>query len=96
MKGFLEGFLFRPQGEPMVYPCTMSAKISQFPWKYAWREAWHFRYLVYAGAFLVVPLFWQIDKKLTSPENKAYWREKRKHDVEHHHAEMKKKWEVRT
>ena len=95
MKGFLEGFLFRPQGEPMVYPYTAAAKVSQFPYRYVWREAWHLRYMVYA-CILIVPIYWKIDKKLTSPENKAYWREKRKHDLEHHREELKKNWEVRT
>lgn len=80
----------------MVYPYTMSAKISQFPWRYLWHESWQARYMVYATLFVVFPLAWKIDKKLTSPENKAYWREKRKHDYEHHYEECKKRWEVRT
>lgn len=96
MKGFLEGFLFRPQGEPMVYPYGFASKVSQFPYKFFWRESWHMRYMFYAAAFVVFPLYYQIDKKLTSPENKSLWREKRKHDREHHQAELEKKWEVRT
>jgi hypothetical protein len=96
MKGFMEGFLFRPQGEPMIYPYGLAAKFSQFPYRYVWKECWHFRYIAYSMAFVVFPIYWQIDKKLTGPENSAYWREKRKHDLEHHHAELKKKWEVRT
>ena len=92
----MEGFLFRPQGGPMVYPYTMSARFSQFPWRYAWHEAWMVRYPIYAMVFVVFPLYWQIDKKLTSPENKKFWKEKRKHDFEHHRKEMEKIWEVRT
>lgn len=92
----MEGFLFRPQGKPMPYPVTISAKISQFPYRHYWHEAWIIRYFTYALMFGVFPLYWQIDKKLTSPENKALWREKRKHDLEHHKKELEKLWEVRT
>lgn len=80
----------------MVFPYTTSAKLSQFPYRYYWHECWHLRFITYGVVFLLVPLYWKIDKKLTSPENKAYWREKRKADHEHHHAELVKKWEIRT
>ena len=80
----------------MIYPYTVSARISQFPWRYAWHEAWHIRYMTASIFLVVLPLYWQIDKKLTSPENKAYWREKRRKDVEEHWHHMEKKWEVRT
>lgn len=96
MKGFLNGFLFRPQGKPMIFPYTTAAKWSQFPYRYVWHEAWVFRYWVYASVFFVIPLYWKLDKKLTSKENKALWREKRKKDAEHHRHELEKKWEVRT
>lgn len=79
----------------MVWPYTLSAKLSQYPYKYVWREAWNARFLVYSIAFMI-PILLKVDKTLTGPENKAYWREKRKHDREHHLEELKKKWEVRT
>lgn len=96
MKGFLEGIVFRPQGKPMAYPYTMSAKLSQFPWRFLWHRSWTSRYFAYAVVFLVWPAYWQIDKVLTGPENKALWREKRKHDAEHHRKHLEKLWEVRT
>lgn len=80
----------------MVFPVTFGAKISQFPYRHYWHEVWIIRYVSYAAFFVMVPLYWQIDKKLTGPENKAFWREKRKHDAEHHRKEMEKIWEVRT
>lgn len=96
MKGFLEGFLFRPQGKPQVFPVTLGAKLSQFPYRTYWHEAWVIRYLMYAVCFVTLPLYWQIDKSLTSPQNKALWREKRKHELEHLKKDMEKIWEVRT
>lgn len=96
MKGFLSGFLFRPQGKPMIFPYTVSAKVSQFPWAHHWHEAWVVRYLVGAMVFITFPLYWKIDQKLTSKENKALWREKRKKDAEHHRHHLEKQWEVRT
>lgn len=92
----LEGTLIRPQGKRMIFPYTIAGKISQFPYRYTWNEAWHVRYMSYAFLLVVAPLYWKISKKLTSPENKAYWREKRKHDREHHQKELEKKWEIRT
>lgn len=92
----MEGFLFRPQGKPMIFPYTVGSKISQFPWRLIWHEAWVARYFVYAAAFVVFPLYWKIDQKLTSKENKALWREKRKKDAEHHRHELEKQWEIRT
>ena len=80
----------------MAYPYTVSGRMSQFPYKYMWNEMWFARYLVFSAFFVVFPIYWQIDKKLTSPENKAYWRDKRKADIAHHWHEMEKKWEVRT
>lgn len=80
----------------MVYPATVGAKISQFPYRHYWHNSWVIRYWAYSIVFVVVPLYWQIDKKLTSKENKALWREKRKHEVEHIKHEMAKIWEVRT
>ncbi|KAG9510137.1 Zinc finger protein, partial [Fragariocoptes setiger] len=92
---FLEGFLFRKQGAPMVYPVTFGAKMSQFPYKYYWQESYLARYFVY-GVILYLPIETYIHNKANSPENTALWREKRKHDREHHAQEMAKKWEVRT
>lgn len=80
----------------MKFPYGLAAKLSQFPYRYLWHECWHIRYFAYASGFIVVPLYWQLDKFLCGPENTAYWREKRKHDLEHHREELKKKWEVRT
>lgn len=93
---FLEGFLFRPQGKPMVYPYTLSAKISQFPYRQAWHYSWLVRYFTYSVVFVVFPLYWQIDKKLTGEANKKFWKEKRRADAEHHRHEMEKIWEIRT
>lgn len=95
MKG-LQGLLFRPQGQPMAFPYTFAAKVSQHPWRFAWHEAWIVRYLSYSYLFCVLPLGLWIDSKLTSPENKLLWKEKRKHDREHHAKEMAKLWEIRT
>lgn len=96
MSKFLEGFLFRPQGKPMVYPYTLSAKISHMPWKFIWNESIIFRYYCYGMIFVVTPLIYKINKKLTSPDNKKFWKEKRKHDAEHHRQHIEKLWEVRT
>lgn len=93
---FLEGFLFRPQGKPMAYPYTLPAMVSQFPWRHAWHNAFIIRFMAYTTVFIIVPIYWQIDKKLTSKENKELWKNKRKHDAEHHRREMEKLWEVRT
>lgn len=80
----------------MAAPCTFSAKLSQVPFRYMWHESWHLRYFTYAVVFVVIPLYIRIDKTLTGPENKAYWREKRRRDFEHHHKELEKQWEVKT
>lgn len=80
----------------MVYPYTTSAKMSQFPYRFLWHEAGLFRFWIYATVFLAVPIYWKIDKKLTGPENKALWKHKREHDLEHHRKELEKMWEVRT
>lgn len=95
-KGFLEGFLFRPQGGPMDFPTTPAARISQFPYRHLWHRSWVIRYWLGTTLFIIVPVYWQIDKFITSPENKKLWKEKRKHDKEHHQKEMEKIWEVRT
>lgn len=95
MKG-LEGLLFRPQGKPMAYPYTMAARFSQFPLRFAWNEAFVVRYFAYSYLLVVLPLGMWIDSKLTSPENKLLWKEKRKLDREHHEHEMAKVWEIRT
>lgn len=96
MKGFLEGLVFRPQGGPMAYPYTLGAKISQFPYRQVWHECWHVRYLAGAYFFIVLPLYYTLDKQLTSPANKALWKAKRQHDREHRQHELEKMWEVRT
>lgn len=80
----------------MAHPYGVAAKFSQFPWVFAFHESMPFRYGAYSFLFLVVPLYFMIDTKLTSPENKKFWKEKRKHDDEHHRHEMEKKWEIRT
>lgn len=92
---FLEGWLFRPQGQPMEFPYTYSAKLSQFPYKFYFRQSFMVRYFCYSF-ILMTPLIYSIHKMANSPENTAFWREKRKHDDEHHKHEMEKLWEKRT
>lgn len=96
MAKFLEGWLFRPQGAKMAYPISLAGKISQFPLKFIWHEAWMVRYFVYVNIFAVLPLYYNIDKVLTGPENTKLWTEKRQKDKEDHHHHMEKLWEVRT
>lgn len=80
----------------MAFPYTMAAKLSQFPYRFLWNESSALRYVTYAAIFVVGPLYWKMDQFLTSPENKALWKEKRAHDREHHRKELEKMWEVRT
>lgn len=54
MKGFLAGFLFRPQGKPMIYSHTYGAKLSRSPQQYVWYEAWVLRYLTYSAGSLSI------------------------------------------
>lgn len=92
---FLEGWLFRPQGKPMDFPVTAAAKLSQYPYRFVWNEAWFARYFCYSS-IIMWAVYWQIDKKLTSKENKEFWAEKRKKDLEHHRHHLEKLWEVKT
>ena len=92
----MEGILFRPQGEPMVYPYTMAARISQFPWRHFWNESWFVRYGAGVSVFILLPIYLKINKFVNSPENEAMWREKKKQEAHDHHKHMEKLWEVRT
>lgn len=96
MSKLLSEYLFRPQGQRMDWPMGVAAKIQQSPYRHFWHEAWMLRFFIYGNVLVVIPLYWQISKVLTGPENKKYWKEKRAHDREHHRKEMEKLWEVRT
>jgi len=80
----------------MVYPYTLAARISQYPYRHVWHESIHTRMLVYSALFFCLPVVYMINKRVTSPQNRAFWKEKRKHDAEHHRKELEKIWEVRT
>lgn len=55
-------FKVRPNAEPLIYPYTYTAMNAQFPWKYTFKNAWMFRYLIYANIMLA-PLWLWIDTK---------------------------------
>lgn len=74
----------------LVYPYTFTAWYFNSPWIYWAKESWYLRYMFYS-AFLVFPLIYHIHNLVNSPENKAYWKEKRKRDYEKEH---KKEWEI--
>lgn len=93
---FLEGWITRPQGGPMIYPSTFAARWSQFPWRHHWHRSLFFRYSAYTFMLIVIPMYWKIDKFTTSKENKALWQEKRKKDHHHWQEQCEKLWEVRT
>lgn len=80
----------------MAYPYGIAAKVSQFPYRFAWHESMFFRYGALSCVIFIYPLYFWIDSKLLSAENKKTWKEKRQRDDEHHRHLMEKKWEIRT
>ncbi|XP_076656603.1 reduction of Rh1 [Halictus rubicundus] len=60
----------------MKYPYTLSAKLSQFPFKFYFNRpnTWVFKYWVFA-AVVCIPVFYKIQKLSFSPENVKKWDE---------------------
>lgn len=96
MSKFIKNFLIRPQGQPMIFPYTIGALIQHFPYRWVWNESGLVRYYMYGLGLVVFPLYYKISKKLTSPENKAIWKQKRKDEIEKHRKHCEHLWEVRT
>lgn len=63
----------------MKYPYTFTAKLAQFPYKWHYDNFWLPRFLL-LGMAVSFPFFFYIHKKVNTPENKAFWAEKRKQE----------------
>lgn len=48
-------------GDKMVYPYTVGGKVWNFPYKFHWKYARFFRYMVFASV-LGAPVMWFITK----------------------------------
>ncbi|KAH1009644.1 uncharacterized protein LOC109545434 [Dendroctonus ponderosae] len=65
----------------MKFPYTFSAQIAQFPYKFYYKNNWIVRTYPW-GFALALPIFWYMDRKVNSKENKAKWREIRRKEKE--------------
>ncbi|GLV43502.1 reduction of Rh1 [Carabus blaptoides fortunei] len=73
-----------PPSRPMKYPYTFTAKFSQFPLSYYFKNQWIWKYYFLSVA-ACVPVFYSIHKLANSPANVAKWAEIRRKEAAQHH-----------